>query len=182
MQRPTFFRLYENGRKQALAASRTFVDVFRVARDMFHIGKPHCFTFVADYADDARIYIPQPVYALPVMCSRMEAELFIYKRIERVKQHEALTNRTNSILRSLQNERCSYEDPIEQQIRDYIATCPWRWRSERDVKDLDFLRFETQEECRHCDKPLSEHPFAQFAHGVKNPRLRQSCDGTIFVL
>lgn len=182
MMYPEFFQVYENGSNKQLIRATRFIDAFRAARDTWHLGKPHHYTFVASYIDSKKIFIPQQLYAQPVMCSRTEAVTFIQHRITRVEEFESQTLRTSYCLRSLQNDRCHYDDTIEQQIRDYIATCPWRWRTEREVEKLDFFRFKAKEPCPHCDKPLEAHPFAEITVDDRNPRLRSACNGLVFVL
>ena len=42
-------------------------------------------------------------------------------------------------------------------------TCKRRWRAEKAILGLDFLRFAVEKPCLYCSKAAWQHPFVEFS-------------------
>lgn len=180
IEKPVWFRLFDNTKhgttEHQMLVCSSFIEAIRCAKQWPN-GKPHQFTFMIEFKMGDKMFVPQPVYAYPAPETRKDAVNFIRKREERVKAVEAVIKKLSYEIRSYGNDRSCYSDPLERQVADYIATSPWKWRSDDYLSGVRFLRQNLDKVCQFCDFSAEKHPFVE-----QSSRLRRLCGGQLFVL
>lgn len=127
-----------------------------------HRTNPNNFIFYAEFADGFRLKIPREVVAYPIDCMEAQARTFVLYHTKEFQKPD----------------RCFYKDSFEEQVADFIATNPWQWKQDTEIRNVHFTR-ETLN-CS-CGKIAALHPVANL-YNITNYKVRRLCSGQIVVI
>ncbi len=177
---PIWFRAYkkyDNFKINKYESAKALPELVNMLRGEWR-SNPAIYVLEAEFTDHFCLLIPPELYAEPRECSRREAQNYVNNRIKSVKN--AITKAEGIFLQNTGIERCSFADPVEEQIADYIATTPWRWKSNDEISKICLSRTIAKSLC-NCNKSGKDHPMMKLS-GFTNSRIRKLCDGKILIM